>query len=143
MGTRDDNPLYGPTPCKENPDLFSSPLLDSFDSVAFTEDHPELKGKSLKTALDMAEASHNALHEEAVKAAVDMCRDCPALVECGKWVLAFEPEHGPVYGVVGGMEPHQRKRVRRRIERLKKAQAEERRAKAEQRKQEAAQAVAQ
>lgn len=121
---RDENPLYGPTPCKENPDVFSSPLLDSFDSVAFAEDHPELSGRSLKQAQDMAEASHNTLHEQAVADAIAMCKDCPALRECGEWALSFEKDNGPIYGVVGGMEPYQRTRARRRIERVRKARAE-------------------
>ncbi len=112
-----DNPLKGNTPCKENPDFFSSPLLDVFDSQEFKESNPELEGPELDKALDMAERSHQILHVNAVAEAVKICRGCPALAACAEWVTGFESNHSAVYGVVAGMEPHQRRKFRRREER--------------------------
>lgn len=116
------------TPCKRNPEAFSTPLLEAFDSQDFTENHPELAGDDLDRALDYAESSHEMLHSQAVKEAVDMCRSCPVLRECADWVLAFEPENGKVYGVVAGMQPHERQRLRRRIATIRRRKAEQNRA---------------
>lgn len=113
--------LAGPTPCKVNPEVFSSSLLDDFDSRDFIETHPELEGDALEKALTTAEASHTILHDNAVSEAVALCKECPVIDTCRRWVLNAE-KSAPVYGVVAAMQPHERKKLRRRIERnLKKA----------------------
>lgn len=114
----DENPLTGPTPCKEDPAFFSSPLLDVFDSQEFKESHPELTGDSMEKALNIAERNHQILHQGAVEEAVKICRGCPALAACAEWVMDFESNHSPVYGVVAGMDASQRRKFRRRQERL-------------------------
>lgn len=114
-----ENPLMGPTPCKEVPNFYASPLLDGFDSQEFKESHPELEGKELEKALYVAEQRHQLLHRDAVEEAVKLCRSCPALRQCADWVLDFEANNGSVYGVVAGMEPHQRRKLRRKLDRLR------------------------
>lgn len=110
------------TPCEENVDLFGSPLMEDFDSQTFKEDNPSLHGEHLEHALDAAEANHAILHKEAVKEAVELCHGCPILQLCAQRVMKFEEQtNASVYGVVAGMEPHERRKIRRRIARREAA----------------------
>nr|WP_277628330.1 WhiB family transcriptional regulator [Arsenicicoccus dermatophilus] len=44
-----------------------------------------------------------------VRAAQQICRSCPAMVECREWAIA----HGEDHGVWGGTTPRERLRIRR------------------------------
>lgn len=117
------------TPCKRNPQAFSTPLLEAFDAQDFIEENAHLSEDELERGLEYARHSHGILHTQAVKEAVSLCRSCPILRECADWVLSFEPENGKVYGVVAGLQPHERQRLRRRVEKMRKRKIEMRQAK--------------
>ncbi len=111
--------LAGVTPCKENPDLFSSSLLEGFDSVEFIESFPEAKNDA--NAISLAEARHEILRADAVAEAKSLCFSCPALAECAEWSATIESSKGPIFGIVAGMDVAERRRYRRKLDKLKKS----------------------
>lgn len=100
------------TPCKKNVELFSSSLLENFDSEEFKESHPELDEDQMIEQLLIAESNHKILSKEAVKEAISLCRTCPVLDKCFDLYINHETPSTRVYGVVGGMTAKQRRKER-------------------------------
>lgn len=100
------------TPCKRNVGLFSSSLMENFDSEEFRESHPELNEDQMIEQLAIAESNHKILSKEAVKEAIALCRTCPVLSMCFETVINTETPQTRVYGVVGGMTAKQRRKER-------------------------------
>lgn len=100
------------TPCKKNVGLFSSSLLEGFDSEEFRESHPELDEDRMIEELAIAESTHKLLSKEAVKEAIALCRSCPVLDKCFELYITTETPQTRVYGVVGGMTAKQRRKER-------------------------------
>lgn len=106
-------PFTEDTPCRQNVSLFSSSLLESFDSEEFRESHPEFDEDTMIEKLAIAESNHKLLSRGAVEEAVSLCAQCPLLTECAELYLRIETPSTRVYGVVGGMTAKQRRKVRR------------------------------
>lgn len=103
------------TPCRENRELYSSELMESFDSQSFIEENDHLTPDELEIQLASMEARHKMLSKGAIEKAVSLCNTCPVINECFEWVLKMEDSSpsNTVFGVVAGMTPKQRRKVLR------------------------------
>jgi predicted RecB family nuclease len=99
---------HGKTPCSENIELFDSAYLEDFVPADYIEDHKD----EILTEEDIrnAQIKHNIAHDNAVVATKTLCAVCPILDECRERVFEAEKK-SPIYGIVAGMTPDERKKM--------------------------------
>jgi hypothetical protein len=49
----------------------------------------------------------------------DGIKPCPVRLQCLAWIMSIEKGQHKRYGVVGGLEPQERKELQRKLDRLK------------------------